>query len=40
MMIMVMSDDIYAIKNNNSHATSHHDFNFEFEYANLVSQDS
>ena len=33
-------DDMYAIKNNDNYETCHHDFNFQFGYANQVSHDS
>ena len=33
-------DDMYAIKNNDNHESCHHDFNFQFGYANQVSHDS
>ena len=26
-------DDLYAIRNNDNHETSHHDFSFELDYA-------
>ena len=33
-------DDMYAIKNNDNCESCHHDFNFQFGYANQVSHDS
>ena len=32
--------DMYAVKNNDNHETCHHDFYFQFVYANQVSHDS
>ena len=33
-------DDMYAINNNDNYETSHHDFNFQLDYANQVCHDS
>ena len=33
-------DEMYVIKNNDSHETFHHDFNAQIDYANQVSYDS
>jgi hypothetical protein len=33
-------NDMYVIKNNDNHESCHHDFNFQFGYANQVSHDS